>query len=129
MIDMERRLVEIGPVAPPEALDQSVEQMLRWAGSDHRRRSGRRNQALVATVGCVIGLIVGWGIGISRDSQVRSPQSETTKMIVINATPELMRWVVGDGRGENKEFFDREHAGLETVYLAGESKPEEPSSL
>lgn len=129
MNDLERRLVEIGPEAPPEGLDQSVERMIRWATSERRRRSGLRNPVLAATLGCVVGLSVGWGFSLVPAWGSHVATSEATIVIVVDAPPEMMQWFVGDHRAEEAGFFDREHAGLETVYVTGEVKPVVPKTL
>lgn len=129
MNDLEERLFEAGQVTPTERLDRSVERMIQRAEFERTRRGGLRNPILAAVSGCVVGLVVGVGASTWLGGQEPVPTNEGARVIIIEPTPELERWINGHESHSNRGFFDRQHDELVTIYSSGEAQTVESSSL
>lgn len=127
MRDIEERLRNAPVNEGPERLDRSIEQMIRWAEIEDASRRGVRRPLWFAVAGCAAGLLVGVLLGPLLHGSSESPISPPTTVVIIEPTPELERWLTTGSRQQG--FFERTHGELETVYVAGASSDELPSSL
>jgi hypothetical protein len=118
---LEERIRRIATPTDFERLDKGVGAIIIAARAEAR---GRRLQVplWVAAAACLLFALAGGAITIWLHGDSDTDVAPTT-VVLIEATPELKRWLAGSlqaspGRGE-----DRQYQSVETLYVAGHQEP------
>jgi hypothetical protein len=127
--DIEERLRTAQLQPAPEHLDRSIGRMIRWSESEGRSHDRTRRPVWFAAAGCAAGLLAGVVLGpLLRPVEEPDP-TRPARVVVIEPTPELERWVGGRDHHARGGFFERAHGELEPLYVAGATPGQAPNTL